>query len=296
MNTAKIPNETKWVRTALVSKSPLTQQMAYQSVLNLEIGELRLRFYCEYNQQCLWLEDYTSDVFLSDDEVLENLRLLVFDHPVLSLTGWKAINILVNSDCFTLVPEALFRKEYTPRYLQLTLGHAVLPVRKTLFQHLPRFGCYHVFEMPLAWWEFFRDQFALQQLTFSHLSGALLTGAAGSPGDLAPRMDIYVQEGYFFATVFEKGKLILCNRYRFQNPEEATFFILSCLNELDYLPEGVRLTLSGETTPFSGLFAELSRFLPHIGFARKPEHLTYPDAFDDLADHRYFALLNANSF
>lgn len=278
----------------------ITQQVAYQSTLNLEIGELRFRFFCESGGNCIWLEDFASDVFLSDAEVLENLRLLVFDHQVLSLTGWKKINVLVNTDAFTLVPEALFRKEYTSRYLQLSLGHPVLGTNKALFQALPAFGCCNVFQVPSAWREFFQDQYALQDITFSHVTSALMsgyshTGHSHSSEEYGPRINIHVQEGFFFIVVFEREKLVLCNRYRFQNPEEATFFLLSCLNKLDYLPEGVHITLSGETTPFSGLFAELSRFVPHIRFARRPAHLQYPDAFYDLADHRYFALLHAGS-
>ncbi len=276
-----------------MSGGNINQQIAYQSTLNLEIGELRFRFFCENGGQCIWLEDFASDVFLSHTEVLENLRLLVFDHPVLSLTGWKKINVLVNSDAFTLVPELLFRKEYASRYLQLTLGHPVLGTNKTLFQALPSLGCHNVFQMPSAWREFFQEQYALQDITFSHITNALIAGCSLSGEGQDPRFHIHVHEGFLFVVVFEREKLILCNRYRFQNPEEATFFVLSCLNKLDYLPEGVRVTLSGETTPFSGLFAELSHFIPHIRFAGRPAHLQYPEAFYDLADHRYFALLHA---
>ncbi len=294
--TANIQNGTRWVRTASVSGGAISQQVAYQSTLNVEIGELRFRFFCETGGQCIWLEDFASDVFLSDAEVLENLRLLVFDHQVLSLTGWKKINVLVSSDAFTLVPELLFRKEYTSRYLQLTLGHPVLGTNKALFQPLPAFGCYNVFQMPSAWREFFQDQYALQDITISHVTSALIAGSSHRNGEQhGPRIHIHVQEGFFFIVVSEREKLMLCNRYRFQNPEEATFFVLSCLNKLDYLPEGVQVTLSGETTPFSGLFAELSRFIPHIRFAKRPAHLRYPEAFYDLADHRYFALLHAGN-
>lgn len=273
----------------------ISQQVAYQSTLNLEIGELRFRFFCETGGRCIWLEDFASDVFLSNTQVLENLRLLVFNHQVLSLTGWKKINVLVNSEAFTLVPELLFRKEYTSRYLQLTLGHPVLGTNKTLSQALPSFGCYNVFEMPSAWREFFQEQYALQDITFSHVTSALMAGCSNSGEGHGSRVHIHVQEGFLFLVVFEREKLILCNRYHFQNPEEATFFVLSCLNKLDYLPEGIHVTLSGETTPFSGLFAELSRFIPHIRFAKRPVHLQYPEAFYDLADHRYFALFHAGS-
>lgn len=295
MSTPRLQTETKWQRTALASKSGLTQQIAHQSTLHLEIGEFRLRLFCEYQNQCIWLEDFTSDVFLSDDDVLENLKLLAFDHPVLSVTNWKAIYIVVNLEAFTLVPEALFRKEYVARYLQLTLGHGVLPANKPLFEHLPHPNCYCIFQIPQSWWNFFQDHFALQQLTFSHISSTLIAGALLPAENEKPQLLVYVQEGHLYAVVSEKAQLLLCNRYRFQNAEEATFFVLSCLNELDFLPEGVVVTLSGETTPFSGLYAELSRFLPGIRFARKPTRLTYPEVFDDLPDHRYFALLHSGT-
>lgn len=295
MSTPGLQSDTKWVRTAQISTGAITQQIAHQSILNLEIGESRLRFYCEFDNQCIWLEDFSSDTLLSNATVLENLKLLVFDHPVLSMIGWKSINIVVNSEAFTLIPETLFRKEYVGRYLQLTLGHPVLPANKPLFQVLSKQGCVCVFQIPHIWWDFFLDHFALQQLNFAHLSSTLIAGSEEQLEGSNPEINLYVQEGLFFAVAFEKGKLVLCNRYRFQNPEEATFFVLSCLNELAFLPEGVLVTISGETTPFSGFYAELSRFLPHIRFAKKPRKLSYPYAFEDLADHRYFALLNSTN-
>lgn len=295
MNTPGIVNETKWIRTTQLSEGSLTEQSAYQSTLNIEISEFRFRFYCESNSKCIWLEDYSSDVFLTDTEVLESLQLLVFNHPVLSLSGWKAINIMVGSGAFTLIPEVVFRKEYASRYLQLTQGHPALPASKTNVQLLAALNCYNVYEMPQIWWDFFRDRFALRDLTFSHITSVLaLNPPADTTTTRSPLVHACIRENHFIASVFEGGRLILCNRFRFQNAEEATFFYLSCLNELDFLSEGVRLVLSGEITPFSKLYSELSKFTRDISFAKKPEHLTYPSAFDDLPDHRYFALLSVN--
>lgn len=294
MSTPELQNETKWVRTAQISKGSITPQIARQSTLHLEMGEFRLRFFCEYQNECIWLEDYTSDVFLSNEAVLENLRLLAFDHPVLSITSWKAITILLNSEVFTLIPEELFRKEYTSRYLQLTMGHPVLPGYKPLFQHLKKMDSVCIFQIPQSWWDFFQDHFALQQINYVHIAGALIEGCRLHMEPVEqPQLFLYFQEGYFFAAAFERAKLILCNRFRFKIPEEATFFVLSSLNGLSILPEGVIVHLSGEITPFSGTYGEMSRFLPYLKFCRKPTSLLYPDAFEDLPDHRYFVLLNS---
>lgn len=293
LSNTNLKSGTKWVRTALVSRGGLTQALAYHSYLHIEISEFRLRFFVAQAGECVWLEDYASDMFLTPHQVLENLKLLVFDHPVLALTGWKAIHITVSTDGFTLIPDSLFRKEYAARYLQLTQGHPVLATNKALHEHLPALGMYSVFQMPAEWWNFFQDHFALQPLFFSHICTPLLLGALRKT-DASKDTQVFLQfqEGFFIALVLEKKKLQFCNRFRFHNPEEATFFVLSFLNELNYLPEGVELCLSGETTPFSGVFGELARFLPHIFFAKKPRQLAYPDEFEDLADHRYFALLN----
>jgi len=294
LSTTGIANETKWKRTALLSEGTLTEQSALQATLTIEITEFRFRFYCESNGNCIWLEDYASDMHLTDTEVHENLKLLFFNHPVLSLTNWKAIHVMIGFGAFTLIPTEVFRKEYASRYLQLTQGHAPLSSRKVLSQHIASWDCYNVFEMPLIWWDFFRDQFALRDLTFSHVT-SVLTGNPPLPLESRePLIHLCVQERHFVATIFESGRLIFCNRFHYQHPEEATFFYLSCLNELGLLAQAVKLVFSGEITPFSKFYGELSKFTRDISFARKPGHLKYPAAFDDLADHRYFTLLNAN--
>lgn len=293
MSTTGTATPTKWKRTTQVSEGIMTEQSAYHSTLIIEITEFRFRFFCENAGKCIWLEDYASDVYLTDAEVLENLKLLFFNHPVLSLTNWQAIHVMVSFGAFTLIPEEVFRKEYAARYLELTQGHPVLPSAKTIAQHIPRWNCYNVFEMPQIWWDFFRDQFTLRDLSFSHISSILVSTPPVSL-DYQPMVHVCVQEQHFIATIFEGNQLILCNRFKYQNPEEATFFYLSCLNELGYLTQGVKLVFSGEITPFSKFYTELSKFAPEISFVKKPEHLNYPSAFEDLADHRYFALLNAN--
>ncbi len=244
----------------------------------------------EQTQQCIWLEDYASDTFLSTDQVLDHIRLLLFDHPVLSYHEWKGIKVLINSYAFTLIPERLFRKEYVTEYLRLALGRPLLPTEKVLVHPLPDQKAFNVFSVPVSWWEFFQEYFGLQTVAFFPTSGAVIKGAGDRPADR--RLIANVEEAYLTLVLFQKDQLLFCNKFRYANGQEATFFVLSCLNQLNYLPEEVCLVLNGEITPFSEMYTELSRFLPDIRFGSRLESLTFIPEFEDLADHRYFGLLN----
>ncbi|GAB3182153.1 DUF3822 family protein [Telluribacter humicola] len=264
--------------------------------LSIEIDELRFRFCAvqEDNRQCRWLEDYASDTFLNQGELLEKLKQISAEHAFLNSDSWKSISVTVNTNAFTLVPAPLFRKEYAAEYLHLVLGKNVQPEDRVMHHYLAQIDAYNVFTIPSDWAEWLMGLYPFQTIEFCHLTSPLITGALASHKEYnEPRiLSACFEEEYVTLLFTESGKLIFCNRFRYNNAQELTYLILFTLNQINYQPENVKMYLYGEITPYADTFTELARFIPHLHFGQNPGALDYTANFEDIPGHRYFGLLN----
>lgn len=266
------------------------------AMLCIEIDEFRFRF-CAVQKDSLrvrWLEDYASDVFLDEESLLDRIRKITATHPFFSSNDWQQVRVAVNSSFFTHVPASLFRKEYIPDYLRLVMGHAPSPA-ETLLQHeLPAIEAQSVFTIPTSWYDFLLEVFPLIQVDFYHVTGPLVVGALMSQGEIQADSiaSIYVEEGFVTVIVTEKNKLLFCNRFAVQNTQELSYLVLFSLNQLGLMLESVTMVLYGEVTAFSEAYQELSKFVPKLIFGNRPAKLSYINEFEDILDHRYFALFN----
>ena len=282
--------------TVKVADESFGTESTSRCTLCIEIDDLRFRFCVveEGTLRCRWLEDYASDTFMDDGEVLEKMKQIAAEHPFLSSDAWKHIRVAVNTNAFTLIPAAVFRKEYTAEYLRLALGRAVSPEDRAMYHHLPVVDAYNVFTMPKAWSDWLQEQFPLQNIEFCHLTSPLISGSLASHQEYGePRLlSLYLEEDYLTLVFSREQRLIFCNRFKYKNPSELTYLVLFALNTLNYLPEEVQVYLYGEITPYAETYTELARFLPHLHFGKVPGRLHYSTYFEDIPEHRYFGLLN----
>lgn len=264
--------------------------------LCIEIDESRFRF-CfveEASRRYVWLEDYAFDTFLNEQEYLDKLKTLVAEHPFLPSDQWKDIRVAVNTPAFTMIPAPLFRKEYSADYLQLATGEPARSDSRVLSHQLSQIDAYTLFTIPATWSEWLLGQYPLQTIEFYHFTGPLVIGAIAShtEHDFPRLVTIHLEANHFIMIYTEERVLKFCNRFSYQNPQEMTYLVLFSLNQLQLLPDDVKMVLYGEVTPYSELFTELSRFTPHLYFGRTPRNLQYIDEFEDIPEHRYFGLLN----
>jgi len=282
--------------TVKVAQETFDATRIARCTLCIEIDETRFRF-CfveDAPRRFVWLEDYAFDTFLNENEYLDKLKTLVAEHPFLPSDQWKDVRISVNTSAFTMIPAPLFRKEYTADYLQLATGGPARPDRRVLSHHLPRVDAYTLFTLPGSWSDWLQGQYPLHSIEFYHFTSPLVFGALASHAEYEfPRLiTIHLEASHFILIYTDKGSLKFCNRFPYQNPMEMTYLVLFSLNQLQLLPEDVKVLLYGEVTPYSELYTELARFIPHLHFGHNPRTIQYIDEFEDIPEHRYFGLLN----
>ena len=264
--------------------------------LCIEVDESRFRF-CFVQADtmaCLWLEDYAFDTFLNEEEYLEKLKTIALEHPHLLSDQWKDVRVAVNTHDFTMIPVSLFRREYASDYLQLATGHDSSEKDRVLSHLVPYVNAQTIFTIPNQWSDWLLGLFPLQHIEFYHLTSPLVIGTVVSHSEYEEKklLTIHMEENHFTLIYSDNKQLKFCNRFPYQNPLEMTYLVLFSMNQLEILPDEVKVKLYGEITPYSDIYIELAKFLPSLRFGIKPTTLTYIESFEDIPEHRYFALLN----
>lgn len=263
------------------------------SVLCIDVGRDRLRIMVqdERRRGC-YLEDYTFPSLLTDHALTDVLPDVFQTSSVLSAGPWQEIRVGVNASSFTLVPQPLFRKEYTGSYLALMRG-SPLPAHEFACAHAHEAeGFLSVFnlEHPLA--DYFAGAYPLQPLTFVHQTSALIQATADLNRHLLTPHIVWLYFEDEFVTVIyrESHRLRYCNRFGHKNAQDLSYYVLYVLDEQKLQPEAVQVVLYGEITPFAETYTSLSRFLPNLSFGHTPPGLSLVSEFEEIPNHRYLSL------
>lgn len=261
------------------------------ATLNIELSDETLRFGVFCNNSWVWVEDYSLSVVLNAETRLQTLQNIYQHHPFLSSNSWKTVNISFSSPHFTLLPTALFRKEYAEEYLKLVAGK-LGDQEKTFYSQAADTDMVNIFGIDGSLADWFKGVYALQEPTFSHQTSALIKGtrsvAVENQGQ--PTAVLYFEDGLMNVVVMRQSELLLCNKFSFRNPFDTTYCILFILEQLGIQPAGIQVILYGEITPYSDSFVEITKFLPEVSFGQRPATIGYAAQLDDLPEHRYFSL------
>jgi hypothetical protein len=151
-----------------------------------------------------------------------------------------------------------------------------------------------VFSIPQIWYDWMINHFGSSSIAFYHITSPLIIGALVSHAEQQELriVSIYFEKEYFTLIVSESQQLILCNRFRYSQTQELAYIILFTLNQLNLVPEEMKVLCYGEISSSSDAFTELSRFFPNLQIGNGPTTLKYSPQCADVPGHRYFGLFN----
>jgi hypothetical protein len=279
---------------ALVVTSPsFSAEQAAQSTLCLELGADFFRFLVVGpSGRVEHLEEFVFPSLLRVASLPEQLPGIYAGHSVLSQEQWGGVRVAVHSASFTLVPGALFRKEYAASYLALMRGSVLSEFELAQAFYHPDGDFHGVFclDWPLA--DFLRHTYPMQSPVLLHQTSALLVATADIDRQQLgrPAVSLYFENEYV-TIIHRRGRdLQYMNRFGYKNPSDLTYYVLYVLEELSLRPADIVARLYGEITPFAEQYTHLSRFLPNLVLGHYPPSLRVADAFEDLPEHRYLSL------
>jgi hypothetical protein len=284
------------IPTLLVGDNSFDSDAIPFCTLCVEVDERRIRFCIvrDETMECIWLEDYNFDVVLDQGEIFERLKKIFTGHLLWSSNHWKNVRVSINSLAFSLIPTIMFEKDSAPSYLEFALGRPVQDDERVLYHEISLINAFNVFSIPKIWYDWIITHFESSTITFYHLTSPLIIGALVSHAEYQELkvVSIYLEKDYFTLVVTESQQLILCNRFKFSQPQELAYITLFTLNELNLLPEELRVFCYGDVTPFSESYVELARFFSNIQIGSGPRTLRYSRHCGDIPGHRYFGLFN----
>ena len=284
------------IPTLLVGDNSFDSNNIPFCTLCIEVDERRIRFCIVRDEmmECIWLEDYNFDVVLSQNEIFERLKKIFTGHVLWSSNHWKNVRVAVNSHAFSLIPSLIFDSEAAPDYLTFALGRPVQADERVLYHEVPLVNAYNVFSIPSIWYDWILSHFAFSNISFYHLTSPLIIGALVSHAEYQElkMVSLYLEKNYFTLIVTESQQLIFCNRFKFSQPQELAYIILFTLNELNLLPEEMKVLCYGDVNTNGDTFKELARFFPNLHIGAGPTTLKYSRHCGDIPGHRYFGLFN----
>ncbi len=262
-------------------------------MLCIELGADFFRFLVVGpTRQVEHLEEYTFPSLLRQTALPELLPKIYADHKILSIEQWQHVHVSVNASSFTLVPAALFRKEYAASYLALMRGSVLSEFELAQAFHHTDGDFYAVFCVDWGIADFLRYTYPMQSPTLlPQISALLLATADVDRHQLGrPMVSLYFENEYVTIIHRRQGALQYMNRFGYKNPSDLTYYVLYVLEEVSLTPTDILALLYGEITPFAEQYTHLAQFLPNLALGHYPPLLDLADAFSDLPEHRYLSL------
>jgi hypothetical protein len=283
MATIKLVSITEPHRFALDKASLVNKNLH----LSIEIREGNL-FTClldkDTNQYLSWVSfSFTDEKGLK--RPLEN----ILKEEALNYTC-SSSSVVFTPNSAMLIPSAFFSPESTRDYLKQQ--NLIKPGETPCSDFIKNNDCYSVYAVNSDDYKLLKEKFP--QATFRHHSSVfvefLMALHKGSNRPEGGEVHVYAFNGYMDVVTMNSGKLLLYNRYRFQTPNDFTYFLLWIYEELKLKPDNCPCYFYGEIIEKSEMFELAWKYLKNIRIAEKTSRFTFSPFVDSLPPHRYYSL------
>jgi hypothetical protein len=243
------------------------------------------------------LETARQKIVVLEDQALPApaaLPALAAGHELLGQSGWGRVRVAVGGGAFTLLPAPLFRPGDEASYLQL--HHALTPTERAMAYALPTSSPAHelvsIFATEAALPDWLRATHGPEARLLHHTS-PLLAGLLYQQGPTAPARQLSLHLAGSELTLLVLGpQLEFCNVFTVSTPEDVVYYTILTMQELGLSPDQDAVTVWGELTGDSAIFAQLATYVRHLRFGNRPFGLHYSYRLNELAESRYFELFS----
>ena len=219
----------------------------------------------------------------------DGVPALAAQHDFLALRGWNAVRLAITGRAFTLLPQPLFRPG--DEATALRLHHTPSAAEITRHTTHPGLELVNVFAVsaPLANW--LGATYGSGGRLLHHTS-ALLAGLVNQRGASGLRR-LYLNPGQQELTLVVLGSTLeYCNVFPCSTAEDVVYYTILVMQELALDPDQDEVTVWGDLTPDSAMFALLRTYVRNVHFGHRPANVQYSYRLNDVFEYRYFDLLS----
>lgn len=190
------------------------------------------------------------------------LQQIYATHDFLKSMKWKAIEIIIDNQSFTLVPTDLFKKEYTIRYLQLAKGTNITDEEEVDTYIHEELGIVNIYSANRELYNWFSRTYPLVDLKYQHKTSQMIDLAIFT--SKAQTAFLYFGNHHFTMVITANGFLKFCNRFEFKTAQDLVYYVLFTINELEIEPDEIILRLYGNIKEQTEQFDLLNQYLTNV--------------------------------
>jgi Protein of unknown function (DUF3822) len=183
-------------------------------------------------------------------------------HDFLKSLRWKAIEIIIDNQSFTLVPTDLFKKEYTNQYLQLAKGTYIMSDEELHTYTHEDLGIVNIYSTDRELYNWFSGTYPLIDLKYQHKTSQMIDLAIFT--SKAQTAFLYFGNHHFTMVITANGALKFCNRFAYKTAQDLVYYVLFTMNELEIEPDEIILRLYGNIKEQTEDFDLLNQYLTNV--------------------------------
>ena len=184
--------------------------------------------------------------------------------------NFNEVSIVYATSLYSLVPSSLFDSSKASEYLKF--NSKILANDFIAFDNLENHNITIVYIPFININNYLFDRFG--DFNYYHSSTVLLNNILEKEKSFTlPKVFINVTDTIFDFIVVKNGKLLICNSYEFNTPEDFIYYILFCLEQLKMNPDTVDVYISGSIEKEDQNYNILFNYIRNISFQTIKEEL-----------------------
>lgn len=204
----------------------------------------------------------------------------LFSEPFISTSA------VLTKNSALLVPALYFKKESVKDYLSTQQLNK--PDEIACYDYIKNLDSYNLYTADKSI-EAIRKKYP--NVTFRHHSSIFIEDILiENKGHKDDKIHVAVFNNCMDVIVLQSGKLILSNRFYYQNSSDFMYYLLWIYEQMGMSTETIPCMFYGEIEKSSEIFKLASKYVKHISLGQRNEQSAYAVSLNSLSGHKYRSL------
>ena len=251
----------------------INQQNSFRLSVQLTLSGLSFLVTNTVTKEIDFFSDKTFEQTVNPGELLLELKSVLNDNSIFNIK-FSEINIIYHTRLYTLTPTSLFDESKSSDYLKFNskilendfIAHDTLQNHDITVIYIPFININN----------FLFEKFG--DFNYHHSTTLLLENIFEDEKNIKlPRIYLNIYSNTFDLVAIKNGKLLLCNSFEYNSPEDFIYFILFCLERLKMNPETIDLFVSGNINKGDSNHSILYKYVRNISFCNSKKDIKISD-------------------
>ncbi len=245
--------------------------------------------------RCVFFESFDFTKSLDKENVLEQCKIIFEEHHVLQAGFWKTVRCVVSDEFFMLIPKEFFVEKKAALLLSYNYPDFDARSKDTSFFNPNSGPVVSIYSVPKKLHTFLKKYYPKIEIQFLHELTCTLEGIINSAvsGPEKPSISAYVHNNQITIIGVFRGKIKFFNTFIFHDPQDAIYYILSVMEQLDIRGEKSQIDYYGSITSDSALFKMSEKYVNHVRLGERPKLFYYNFEFDEMPAQWHFETFSA---